>query len=152
MCCNSILPSILVFQTNTADVGAYFGGKNLGKHKLSVLSKAAGAASPNKTVEGAVTGFLSCTAISTAGAYVMKWPMWRATGLAYGLMLGILGIVGDLTASMLKRDANMKDTGSLLPGHGGLLDRFDSYILTAPAAFFFVNTVLPWVATLSSRA
>ncbi len=67
------------------------------------------------------------------------------TGPVYGLMLGSLGLVGDLTASVMKRDAGVKDTGSLLPGHGGLLDRFDSYILSAPVAYLFVRDLLPWV-------
>jgi phosphatidate cytidylyltransferase len=128
-----------------ADVGAYFGGKNFGRRKLSEVSSAAGSASPNKTVEGALTGFLCCSLLSMLGAYVMRWPAWAASGALYGLVMSVLGLVGDLTASVMKRDAGVKDTGSLLPGHGGLLDRFDSYLLSAPVAYFFVRHVLPWI-------
>lgn len=80
---------------------------------------------------------------SMIGANLMKWPLWQLTGAAYGIILAIIALVGDLTASMMKRDAGMKDSGNLLPGHGGLLDRIDSYMFTAPAAFFFCQNVLP---------
>lgn len=127
-----------------ADVGAYFVGKKFGKTKLSVLSSAAGSASPNKTVEGAVGGFSACMIMSMLGAYLMQWPLWFLTGASYGLMMGIIALVGDLTASMMKRDAGMKDSGNILPGHGGLLDRIDSYMFAAPAAYFFCVVVLPF--------
>lgn len=130
------------------DVGAYFAGKRFGRTKLGRVTAAAGAASPNKTVEGALAGFLSCCLISTIGAYVLRWPAWLLTGTMYGLILGVLGLLGDLTASLFKRDAGFKDSGTLLPGHGGLLDRFDSYILSAPVAFVFVKYVLPMIAQL----
>lgn len=125
-----------------ADVGAYFVGKNFGKTKLAQLSSAAGAASPNKTVEGAIGGFLACTALITTGAYFMNWPNWLLSGTIYGLLMSSVALLGDLTASMMKRDAKMKDSGKVLPGHGGLLDRIDSYMLTAPTAYFFIEIVL----------
>mmetsp|Transcript_31917 Transcript_31917/g.45948 ORF Transcript_31917/g.45948 Transcript_31917/m.45948 type:complete len:376 (-) Transcript_31917:772-1899(-) len=125
-----------------ADVGAYFIGKNFGKHKLATISSAAGSASPNKTVEGALAGFISCTSFTLLGAYIMEWPRWMFTGSIYGLMISFLALVGDLSVSMMKRDAKIKDSGNLLPGHGGLLDRIDSYLFTAPAAYFFCRYVL----------
>lgn len=131
-----------------ADVGAYFGGKNFGRHKLSTVSRAAGSASPNKTVEGALSGFICCISFSLLGAYLMQWPLWRVSGALYGLIMSVIAFVGDLTASMMKRDAGMKDSGSILPGHGGILDRFDSYMFTAPAAFFFGTVVLPFLHKL----
>eukprot|EP01036_Dinobryon_divergens_P030033 gene30033-39223_t len=128
-----------------ADVGAYFIGKKFGKHKLSTISSAAGSASPNKTVEGALAGFASCSLLSLIGAYVMKWPQWKLTGCAYGLIISFIALVGDLTVSMMKRDAGIKDSGNILPGHGGLLDRIDSYLFTAPAAYFFCLYILRFV-------
>ena len=89
---------------------------------------------------------------SVIGANLMQWPLWILTGSAYGIMLSVIALVGDLTASMMKRDANMKDSGNILPGHGGLLDRIDSYMFTAPAAFFFCQNVLPLAMKLQHRA
>jgi phosphatidate cytidylyltransferase len=77
---------------------------------------------------------------------MMHWPLWKVSGPIYGLLMGIIGLVGDLTASMLKRDAGFKDSGSSLPGHGGLIDRFDSYLLTAPVSFFFFTFLAPLIA------
>lgn len=126
-----------------ADVGAFATGKTLGRNKLSTVSTAAGATSPNKTVEGVLGGFASATAMATVMSRLLNWPLWWVSGPAYGLMLGIVALVGDLTASMFKRDAGMKDSGGLLPGHGGILDRVDSFIFTGPFAYLFVLLVLP---------
>ena len=106
------------FSIVLADVGAYFVGKNLGRHKLASLSAAAGAASPNKTVEGAVGGMVACMLSTVVGANLMMWPLWPVTGAIYGALLAVIALVGDLTASMMKRDAGMKDSGNILPGKG----------------------------------
>ena len=98
------------------DIGAYVAGRVFGHHKLSRLSGAAGEASPNKTLEGACGGILSGCAVSLLGAHIMNWPHWKVTGLVYGLMLSVVGMVGDLTASLMKRNAGVKDSGRLLPG------------------------------------
>ncbi|CAB1096652.1 unnamed protein product [Ectocarpus sp. CCAP 1310/34] len=134
-----------------ADVGAYFVGKSLGKTKLSAVSPAAGYASPNKTIEGLLGGLAASSLAATIGARLLRWPAWWATGPAYGAMLCLVGLVGDLTASVFKRDAGFKDSGSLLPGHGGYLDRVDSYIFTAPPAYIFVKLILPLAAKLVAR-
>lgn len=134
-----------------ADVGAFFMGKAFGKHKLSIISAAAGSASPNKTIEGAIAGFLSSSLFSVIGAYTMRWPMFWLSGVLYGLLISFLALVGDLTASMMKRDAKFKDSGNLLPGHGGVLDRIDSYLFTAPAAYFFVMNILPLLHRIETR-
>jgi len=126
-----------------ADVGAYFTGKNFGKTKLS---EATGITiSPNKTVEGFFGGVALSCVFMTTGARLMRWPIWWLTGPAYGFMISSLGLLGDLTVSLFKRDAGVKDTGNVLPGHGGLLDRVDSYLLTAMPVYYFVKFISQWV-------
>ena len=85
---------------------------------------------------------MACTALTTIGARVMNWPKWTLTGILYGFLMSSVALLGDLTASMMKRDAKIKDSGSDLPGHGGLLDRIDSYMLTAPIAYLFIEIVI----------
>jgi len=126
-----------------ADVGAFATGKTMGRNKLSTVSTAAGQTSPNKTIEGVLGGFVSATAVATLMSRLLNWPLWWVSGPAYGLMLGVVALVGDLTASMFKRDAGMKDSGGLLPGHGGILDRIDSFMFTGPCAYLFVKVGLP---------
>ena len=112
---------------------------------MANISAAAGAASPNKSIEGFLGGMACCMGVTVWGARVMGWPMPVATGSVYGVILSIISLVGDLTASMMKRDANVKDGGDILPGHGGLLDRIDSYMFTAPIAYIYVTLLLPIV-------
>lgn len=122
-----------------ADMGGYFVGRAVGRRPLSRYS-------PKKTIEGLAGGLAACTSSAVLAAYAMGWPRWPITGAAYGLLLGTTSVVGDLAASSLKRDAQLKDTGALLPGHGGLLDRIDSHVLAAPLAFHFVRDLLPALA------
>jgi phosphatidate cytidylyltransferase len=124
-----------------ADIGAYTIGKFFGKTPLSEIS-------PKKTVEGAVFGISASVAVAVAGAYYLNWSKFAFTGVALGLLIGIASLLGDLTESMLKRDAGVKDSGQLIPGHGGILDRTDSYIFTAPLVYYFVTLILPLVARM----
>ena len=126
-----------------ADVGAYFAGRKFGKTKLGKIFPAAGEASPNKTVEGYLGGTLFAACLATLGAWVMRWPHWFITGPVHGIFLAFLGLVGDLTASMLKRDSGMKDFGDLLPEHGGIMDRVDSFIFTAPYSWLVIQFIIP---------
>ncbi len=119
-----------------ADIGAYFFGKFFGRTRLSDIS-------PKKTVEGAVFGMLGSVTVAIAGAWYLNWPSWYFTGFALGLLIGIASLLGDLTESMMKRDAGVKDSSQLIPGHGGILDRTDSYIFTAPLVYYFVTLILP---------
>ncbi|AFZ58093.1 phosphatidate cytidylyltransferase [Anabaena cylindrica FACHB-243] len=118
-----------------ADIGAYVIGKFFGKTRLSDIS-------PKKTVEGAVFGITGSVIVALVGAYFLNLPHCLITGSALGLLIGIASLLGDLTESMLKRDAGVKDSGQLIPGHGGILDRTDSYIFTAPLVYYFVTLLL----------
>jgi phosphatidate cytidylyltransferase len=119
-----------------ADIGAFAIGKTMGKTKLSPIS-------PKKTVEGAVFGLLGSMVIGVAGAHYLHWQQWLISGLMLGFLIGCTSLIGDLTESLMKRDAGVKDSGELIPGHGGILDRTDSYIFTAPIVYYFIILILP---------
>ncbi len=126
-----------------ADIGAYTFGKSFGRTRLSDIS-------PKKTVEGAIFGVAASIAVAVLGAWYLSWPGWPLTGAALGLLIGIASLLGDLTESMMKRDAGIKDSGQLIPGHGGILDRADSYVFTAPLVYYFVTLLLPLLPTLTA--
>ena len=118
-----------------ADIFAFFVGTLLGKHRLYPR------VSPKKTWEGlagAVAGSLL-----TAGAFAFLWMPWVGTGLAAGLAaaIAVLGQAGDFIESMLKRSAQVKDSGTFIPGHGGMLDRIDSFLFSTP----FLHYVLVYL-------
>ncbi len=118
-----------------ADIGAYIVGKSFGK--LSLYPRV----SPQKTVEGAVFGIVSSMVVGYGGAVYMAWSLtW--VGLIFGLLIGGAALLGDLIESLMKRSARLKDSGNLIPGHGGILDRCDSYIFTAPLAFYMISLVI----------
>jgi phosphatidate cytidylyltransferase len=119
-----------------ADIGAYIFGKFFGKTPLTDIS-------PKKTVEGAIFGITACIMVAVTVSYYLGWSRFAITGVLLGFLIGISSLLGDLTESMLKRDAGVKDSGQLIPGHGGILDRTDSYIFTAPLVYYFVTLVLP---------
>jgi phosphatidate cytidylyltransferase len=121
----------LVFLTQFNDVAQYVWGKNLGRHKI--IPKV----SPNKTWEGFLGGVATTTLLSVLLSHWLTPMPWRVA-IAAGLLISIAGFIGDVTISALKRDIGLKDSGSMLPGHGGILDRIDSLTYTAPLFFHFI--------------
>lgn len=122
----------LVFLTQFNDVAQYTWGKMLGRHK--VVPKV----SPKKTVEGFVGGVATTTVL---GWLLAPWltPLSSVEGVTAGLLIGVAGFIGDVNISALKRDLGVKDSGQLIPGHGGILDRVDSLTYAAPLFFHYVK-------------
>ena len=116
-----------------ADIGAYFGGRRFGRHKLVP------AVSPGKTWEGLVAGMTGAVIAAVAGAILLDQP--AGTWLLVCMPVALLSVAGDLVESMFKRGAGLKDSGALLPGHGGVLDRLDSLSAAAPAFLLGLHTV-----------
>ena len=116
------------------DVFAYLFGITLGKHKLCERL------SPKKSWEGFVGGILGSVAVGAIAAAVLgeNYAFWM--GLA--VVVALSSVVGDLIESMFKRDAGVKDSGNILPGHGGMLDRFDALIVSAPFAFVYITIAM----------
>ena len=117
------------------DTAAYAVGRSWGKRKLCPTL------SPGKTVEGAIAALVAALLITCGLGWWFGLPLWPAYGALLGLILGVVGQLGDLAESKLKRWAGVKDSGAILPGHGGILDRFDSLLLAAPAAYHFLRLV-----------
>ena len=117
------------------DTGAYFTGSIIGKHKLFERI------SPNKTWEGSFGGAFFAIIVAILGGYFFapEIPIWQWA--AIGLIISIFGSMGDLVESLFKRSMNVKDSGKILPGHGGILDRFDGLLIASPFVFCFIVIV-----------
>jgi phosphatidate cytidylyltransferase len=127
----SDLVFLLFFVVWAADTAAYYIGTAIGRTPLAPH------VSPKKTVEGAVGGLLGALAATfVARAWFMHW-LTAIDGLILGLLLGVIGILGDLVESMLKRGAGVKDSAAVVPGHGGILDRVDSVLYAAPVLYYY---------------
>lgn len=114
----------LVFLVTSADIGAYFAGRSFGKRKLAPR------VSPGKTWEGVAGGMAAVALVAALGAVYFHLPLYPM--VIFGVLVGIYSVIGDLTESMFKRAAGLKDSGTILPGHGGMLDRLDSVTAAAP--------------------
>ena len=124
-----------------ADIGAYIVGRLFGRTPLSNIS-------PKKTVEGAIFGLLASVGVGISLAAAFNWPLWLLSGGVIGALIGISSLLGDLTESLMKRDAGVKDSGTLIPGHGGILDRTDSYVFTGALVYYYVTLLLPLLPNL----
>uniref|UniRef100_A0A1D1Z469 Phosphatidate cytidylyltransferase n=1 Tax=Anthurium amnicola TaxID=1678845 RepID=A0A1D1Z469_9ARAE len=119
-----------------ADTCAYLGGRAFGRTPLINVS-------PKKTLEGAFAGLTGCMVISVVLSKILCWPTSLLSASAFGILNFVGSLFGDLIESVIKRDAGVKDSGSLIPGHGGILDRVDSYVFTGALAYSFVKIGLP---------
>lgn len=120
---------LVLLLTWANDTAAFFAGRRWGRHRL------APALSPGKTLEGAAGGVMACLLVALVAGRVLLWGPGQLLPLAFLLAAG--GQVGDLVESAWKRAAGVKDAGTILTGHGGFLDRFDSFILNIPLAFYY---------------
>jgi phosphatidate cytidylyltransferase len=125
------------------DSGAYYVGRQFGRHKLSPRI------SPKKTVEGLVGGISASiiTAVIIHFTFFTRFPLVHA--VIAGVILSVAGVIGDLAESMWKRSADVKDSGTLLPGHGGFLDRFDSILFTAPILYCYWTLIVHGFGSLN---
>ncbi len=124
------LTYMLIVTVWVMDTAAYAFGRSFGKRQLSTIS-------PKKTWEGALAGFVSAILMTLLCRALMHYSVSAAFAVTAGILIGVFGQLSDIAESMVKRAAGVKDSSNLLPGHGGILDRFDSYIFLAPIMYYF---------------
>jgi phosphatidate cytidylyltransferase len=129
----TLLACFLIVAT---DIGSYVIGRRLGRRPLSPIS-------PGKTVEGALGGVACAMVVGVIGGVWIGWQWGWLIGALLGGVVALFALVGDLTESMMKRDAGLKDSGDAIPGHGGILDRIDSYLFVPAVVYSLVTLVLP---------
>lgn len=126
---------LVIAATWLLDTGAYAFGKRFGRVKLSPTL------SPNKTVEGAIGGLIAAMVVAAIVSFWLGLDV--LDGVVIGVLIGVVGQLGDLAESVLKRDMGLKDFGSIIPGHGGVLDRFDSLLFTMPVVYWYLVIFVP---------
>lgn len=127
----------LIWSVAIGDSGAYFVGKAVGKHKIYPV------ASPKKSLEGFIAALVSAALFAIPGYYLFSLTRFSlAVVMACGFLLALLSQLADPLESLFKRFAGVKDSGRIIPGHGGVLDRIDSYLLCAPAFYY----LLQWIS------
>jgi phosphatidate cytidylyltransferase len=113
------------------DTSAYYTGIMTGKHKLAPNI------SPGKTIEGTIGGFVACIIAGIVVNYIFGDPLSSDWAVALAILIALAALFGDLVESAIKRGAGLKDSGDIVPGHGGVLDRFDSLIFVFPVTYYF---------------
>lgn len=136
---------LMVISVILTDVGCYYVGTKLGKHKLAPVI------SPNKTIEGSIGGiFFAIIGAVVIGLFIdLEWYI----AMFAGIICTVFAQIGDLCESLIKRDAGVKDSGTILPGHGGFLDRTDSFVLTIPVMYYFCKCFIfqtEWITTFTN--
>jgi phosphatidate cytidylyltransferase len=127
---------VFILVTVCSDVGGYVAGVLFGRHPMAPT------VSPKKSWEGFVGSVGACTAVAAVAIVVLLDGPWWA-GLAVGAATAVTATLGDLSESLLKRDLGVKDMGNLLPGHGGIMDRLDSLLPTAPVVYVLLTLLVP---------
>ncbi len=130
-----LMVAFLIMVTKMGDIGSYLIGSSFGRHHLIPRI------SPKKSIEGAAGGFIFSLVSSGIGGAFLPIPFLHR--LTLGCLLGILGQLGDLSESLIKRDCQVKDSGNLVPGLGGMLDLIDSLLFTAPVFYFYILYFAP---------
>jgi phosphatidate cytidylyltransferase len=132
--------ALVIFVTWLSDTGAYLVGRSLGRHRLIPH------VSPNKTWEGFIGGLIFAAITGALAVSLFGLGVNPLVGAGVGVLLSLVGVVGDLTESVLKRQAGVKDSGNLIPGHGGMLDRIDALLFTFPAGWLLASFVDRYLA------
>lgn len=127
--------SVLLTMTWLNDTFAYFFGHWLGRRRLAPMI------SPGKTIEGLLGGFLGSFSGFLLFWFLLENPISISEGILLTLLVGIAGPLGDLSESLIKRSFGVKDSGNIIPGHGGMLDRIDALLFTAPIVYLFANSL-----------
>ena len=133
---------LIFFTILITDTGCYYFGSKFGKHKLAPII------SPNKTIEGALGGTFCAICMSMFIGHLINLPMFHS--FISGVLIAFFAQIGDLCESLIKRDAGVKDSGNTLPGHGGFLDRTDSYVFTLPVLYYYFQYIVYDVNTFSN--
>ena len=141
--CGFYYVCLVVLTSVITEVAAYFIGKSIGKHKIAPK------VSPGKTVEGCLGGSaVTCILVLILSIVVSKWKgieIQYVPFICYIILASLIGQIGDLSMSLIKRSAGIKDFGNLMPGHGGVLDRFDSQLFIAPFTLLFCTFLFPFL-------
>lgn len=133
---------LIFFAVLVTDTGCYYFGSKFGKHKLAPII------SPNKTIEGSIGGTLCAIAVSLFIGHMIDLAWYHC--VISGVLVAIFAQIGDLCESLMKRDAGVKDSGNTLPGHGGFLDRTDSYVFTLPILYYYFQYIVYDTNTLKA--